>query len=461
MIRIGGYAVSQKYDPTNIESIVEYAQKLEGHTLRELTDATDLQDPKQRRGSFGNAVEDKYFGYDINSSPEPDFAEVGLELKTTPEKRNANGKVVAKERLVLTMIDYDEVVNETFETSHLLEKAKSILLVVYMWEKDKNPLDYKIDYADLWGLPEEDMPQFKADWETVVDKVRTGHAEDISSSDTMYLEACTKAADSSVRRSQPYSDVPAKPRAWALKASYMTVVETGLKKKRQAILRSESERHDSLIELLYKRFRPYLGSTQEELFRRFGLGKSGSKLPKSAGAMVTKYILGIDQDAEIDEFAKAGIHTKTIRLMRSGRPKEAISFPAIDYIELEQTPFEKSDFYEDLQRKWLFVIFREAADGEFRLSDLCFWQMPDSDIPEAKRCYDQMQANVRAGRADISVRSSENRCCHVRPHAQNKADTRPQPHGRPVEKKSFWLNQTYLKEEIRRQLELQKKRGIQ
>lgn len=450
----------QKYDPTSIDSIVEYAHGLEGHTLREMTDAPELQDPKRRRGSFGNAVEEYFFGYDPNSSPEPDFAEAGLELKTTPEKRNANGKVVAKERLVLTMIDYDEVVNETFETSHLLEKARSILLVVYLWEKDKNPLDYKVDFADLWKLPEGDMAQLKADWETVVNKVRAGHAEDISGSDTMYLEACTKAADSTVRRSQPFSDVPAKPRAWAFKASYMTAIETGLKERRQAIRRSEQEQGDSLIELLCKRFKPYVGFTQKELFDRFELGQRGSRLPKNAGDMVTKRILGIDQDAEIDEFAKAGIHTKTIRLMRSGRPKEAISFAPFDYYELERTPFEKSDFYEDLQRKWLFVIFREAVDGEYRLSNLCFWQMPERDIPEAKRCYDQMQANVRAGRADISVKASENRCCHVRPHAQNKGDTRPQPHGEPVEKKSFWLNQSYLKEEIKRELDLQKKSGM-
>ena len=101
------------------------------------------------------------------------------------------------------------------------------------------------------------------------------------------------------------------------------------------------------------------------------------------------------------------------------------------------------------------LYFIEALDGGvFRpIGDVCFWQMPESDYPEAKRCYDQMRANVKAGRAEISVRSRENRCCHVRPHARDASDVIPQPHGNPTVKKCFWLNQTYLQEEIAKTLE--------
>ncbi|MGI6230706.1 MAG: Sau3AI family type II restriction endonuclease [Tractidigestivibacter sp.] len=441
---------TRQYDPANVESIVEYAQRLVGHTLREKTDAPELQDPYRRRGSFGNAVEEYYFEYKPNSDSAPDFPEAGLELKTTPMRRDSRGRLVAKERLVITMIDYMSVVGETFETSHLMDKASSILLISYLWERGRDPLDYKVILAERWGLPEEDMAQLRLDWETVVGKVRSGHAEDISGSDTLYLEACTKAADSSVRRPQPFSAVPAKPRAWALKASYMTAVETGLLERRQRIRRSESERELGLLELVRARFRPYLGLTQGELYARLELARPGGALPKDAGALVTRKVLGIDDGNEIEEFAKAGIRTKTIRLRRNGRPKEAISFPSFDYFDLEATPFEDSDFYGYLQRRWLFVIYREVGDGEFRLSDVMLWQMPDSDIPEARRCYEQMREYVREGRADVSVKVTENRCCHVRPHARNSRDTRPQPHGEPVVKKSFWLNQGYIADEIRR-----------
>ena len=94
------------YDDSSIKSIAEYSSRLVGHTLREMTDAPELLDPKVMRGSFGNAVEKYYFMYTPNSDSAPDFPKVGLELKTTPLKRGPHGMLVAKERLVITMIDY-------------------------------------------------------------------------------------------------------------------------------------------------------------------------------------------------------------------------------------------------------------------------------------------------------------------------------------------------------------------
>ena len=151
------------YDPTSADSIIEYAKRLEGKTLREMCDAPDLPDPHTRRGSFGNAVEQYYFGYAINSDSAPDFAEAGLELKTTPMKKRADGQLVAKERLVLTMIDYMHVPIETFEDSHLLDKVADLALISYLYEPDKNPVDYKIQFAERWQIPDGDIPQIKKD----------------------------------------------------------------------------------------------------------------------------------------------------------------------------------------------------------------------------------------------------------------------------------------------------------
>ncbi len=439
---------SLPYDPTDKDSIVIYAKHLVGKTLRQTADIECIESPHVRRGSYGNAIEEHYFGYKPNSDSNPDFAEAGLELKVTPMKRASKGGLVAKERLVISMIDYDEVVNESFECSHFLKKASDVLLVTYLWEEEKDPLDYTIQLVEEWKIPERDLPQIKQDWETIVNKVRSGRAEDISGSDTMYLEACTKAANSSVRRHQPFSDVPAKPRAWAFKASYMTVVENGFIELAESIARDTNERDLALLDLVRSRFSKFFGLSEAELAELFNLSKS-----KDLCARITKGILGVSEDARIEEFEKAGIKPKTLRLRQSGRPKEALSFPTFDYFELELQNFEDSEFYEQLQQKYLFVLFCEDADRVYRLCDVCFWQMPESDFPEAKRCYEQMRHNVRVGHAELSVKSSENRCCHVRPHARDSSDVVPQPHGDPVVKKCFWLNQAYLQGEIAKALE--------
>lgn len=444
--------IDRGYDPTDVKSIVEYSQRLVGKTLRQVCGAPELADPHRRRGSFGNAVEEYFFKYDINSDPRADFAEAGLEVKATPVKkvkRRGREELIAKERLVLGMIDYGSVVNEEFEHSHVMEKCRDLLLISYLYEPDKNPVDYIVEAAAEWGIPEEDMPQIKSDWLNVVGKVRSGHAEDISGSDTMYLEACTKAKDGTARTSQPFSDVPAKPRAWALKASYMTTVQRKLIDQMQELPRGEDEKSLDLLELVTKRFTPYFGMAKDDLKREFGLSES-----KNVYARITSAVLGVKTDNPIEEFEKAGIKTKTIRLKRNGRPKEAISFPAFSYFNLAERPFEDSDFLTYLQQKYLFVVYKEdeKTDGLYRLSAVFFWQMPEDDLEEARRCYVQMRDNVLAGRADVSVRSTENRCCHVRPHGRDGNDVWPQPYGEPVVKKCFWLNQGYLTEEIKKAL---------
>ena len=445
------------YDRKNKASIIAYAQKLLGSTLREHIDITEIPDPRKRKGTFGNVLEKNYFKYKLNSDSNPDFAEVGLELKSTPLKRKKNGSYTAKERLVITMINYMSIIRERFETSSLIHKLKDILLVVYLHEKEKDFLDYEIKIVDEWSLPEEDIPTIKADWETVVTKICDGRAHEISGGDTLYLEACTKGKNSSVIKKQPYSEIPAKSRAWALKASYMTAVENKLlKKTKMEPIKAGTEEQDlDLLDLVRKRFRPYFGLTEEQLGEKFGYETNKGKKPKALTALVTRQILGISEDAKIEQFEKAGIKQKTIRLTKTGRPKEAVSFPRFDYYELLQTDFEDSDFYRYLQEKYLFVIYRETPEepGIYRLQDVIFWQMPDSDLKFAKQCYEQMRARTKAGCAENSVKSTENPCCHVRPHARNKHDTLPTPpNGKPVVKKCFWLNQRYLAGEIQKAL---------
>lgn len=440
------------YDPSSLASIYEYAKRLEGHTLREECEGVDnLPDAHQRKGSFGNALEKYYFHYEINSDPNPDFKEVGTELKSTPLKKRRDGSFSAKERLVISMIDYMTVVDETWETCSLQKKLQKILLVVYQYEKDINPVDFMVKLVELWGLPAEDVPTFKNDWNTVVDKVRDGRAHEISGSDTLYLEAATKAATAKDRRKQPFSDIPAKPRAWAIKNSYMTTVFNQMIKL-QVIERNADEANLDLLALVKKRFDPYLGLTEAELASVCGYVGEGKGKPKNLCALITRHILGVDDDAKIAEFEKAGIKAKTIRLKRNGIPRESVSFPTFDYCELAETPFDQSDFWDYLHQKYLFVVYREDSSQTdlYRLSEVLFWQMPDRDLVEARRCYEEMQKRVQEGHADRSVTSKENRCCHVRPHGRNKADTLPTPQGGQETKKCFWINARYIGEEIGR-----------
>ena len=134
------------YDPTNPESIEQYAIQLKDKTFMDVviekgnvaSDAVEAYANKFRKGGLGNLLEEVFFGYKANSNQEADFPEAGVELKATPFEVTKKGELRAGERLVLTMINYDGPIEVDFYKSHAWEKMRLILLVYYWRNKQLN-----------------------------------------------------------------------------------------------------------------------------------------------------------------------------------------------------------------------------------------------------------------------------------------------------------------------------------
>ena len=123
------------YDKTNPISIYEYALPLIDHTLREIVGDEAVQGYNMSgKGTLGQMVEELYYHYKANSDPTPDFEEAGVELKTTGLKKLKDLSLQIKERLVVDMIDYNEVVNQPFEMSLFYCKCRLMLLLFYLYD---------------------------------------------------------------------------------------------------------------------------------------------------------------------------------------------------------------------------------------------------------------------------------------------------------------------------------------
>ncbi len=463
------------YDPANRESIVEYAQMLIGHTLRESCDVDCFSSKKGNKGKLGQALEYCYFKYEPNSAQEPDFPEVKLELKTNPVKRRKDKTLSAKERLVLTMIDYCALPEETWETSTVLKKMGDMLLVTFLHESDKDEFDYEFEFAGVPAIPEEDMAVIRDDWETVVAKVCAGLAHEISGGDTNYLEACTKGANAQSVRKQPFSDIPAKQRAFALKSSYMT---TFYDKNihLESIMRHRGEEALSFEELVKRRIGEYVGKSNIELGKQFNLNPRD----KGFNAALTKCMLGIGQENEVAEFSKAGITVRSIRLEANGRIREHVSFPAFDFCDLLNEPeWEDSEFGKACNSKFLFVAFKKGEDGAYVLCGCEFWSMPSALVDAAEATWRETKRVVRDGvkfiertslckdgypAIDNNLPGSKfNHVAHVRPHASQRAyrfadgteignlssDASELPDGRAMTKQCFWLDKAVVEKLLR------------
>lgn len=467
---------------TTKEAVLHRAREVIGIPLKDIDGTGRLATGK---GAIGTVIEESWYGYTPNSESEPDFPEAGVELKVTPYIRTNSG-IRAKERLVCNIINYMEEYRKTFETSAFWHKCSTMLLMSYEHKDGVSKGEFTIDEAVLFSFPEEDLIIIERDWEIIMDKIRRGLAHTISEGDTFYLAACTKGANASSVRQQPFSDIPAKQRAYSLKSSYMTqVLNTyifGTVQSERVIKDWRVLSETTFEQYIENKLKPFYGKTIQELRQMFSVDTTAKNIVE----MLLAKMLGVSgKISSTEEFQKAGIVPKTVRLMPNGRSKESMSFPTFDFIELTNETWEESDLYQTLSStKFMFVIFKSEYTEDpaemvssfsvagskrqqiaptgvtgFKFKGIKFWNMPNEDLDEVHRVWQRTVDTIRngvvltptpAGVTNNLPKASESRVAHVRPHGRNAADKLPLPDGRMMTKQCFWLNSSYIEKQIRR-----------
>ena len=455
------------YNPKDKKSVINYAKLLIGKNLKQVCDPVILKHNYSGKGNFGQILEKYYFVYDPNSKSEADFIEIGLELKSSPLKQLKNNEYRSKERLVLNIINYTEVVKQNFEESDFWKKNSNLLLVFYLYKTESNILEYIIKLVDEWNFPDSDLEIIKNDWNFIKQKINIGKAHELSEGDTFYLGACTKGANANTQREQPFSDKKAKQRAYSLKQGYVnhiiaSIASEPTEKYGKIIPNVSNVSNQTLDEIVIEKFKTYYGKTIEQILESIGVQINIKA--KNFFALLTKAILGIELDKEIEEFQKADIIVKSIRVESNNKIVESVSFKHFSFIDLVDNTWENSEFKKDLESKYLFIFFK--LDNNTRiLQKAKFWNMPYLDILEAKKVWSNTKKIVKDGRIVKKIMpngtrktnfygKNMNKVSHVRPHAANADDTYPLPtkdeltQSMVYTKHCFWLNNDYIKNEI-------------
>ena len=412
------------YDRTDPASIERYAKRLIGRTLREAVKADLHVEVSRGKGGLGQDLELLYFKLPRNNASRPDFAEAGLELKCSPVKRLKDGRLVPKERVSLSMIDYAHILEEEWETSAFLKKNRHLLLVFYLFDEHiTSPLDYTIKYVGRWSIPDECMPLLRDDWLYIQKMVGLYGPGVLSGRLTQHLEAAKKGA----------LGINAN-RAFALKPAFVGKYVLPLLRT-QPILPQHLDASSLAVQAakIREMFAPFAGLTASEIGQRLEL--KFNPAAKNFHAAATKAILGVDPDNAIED-----VTVRSVRL-EYGRsvPRESVSFPYFDYFDLLQQRWEVSE-------PFLFVVYRqESPRGPYVLDDVRLWLMPDGDLDgEVRRVWMETVARIRGGSAGDLPRQVDSPIAHVRPHGRDSHDTLPTPKNGQVVKKSFWLNRGYI-----------------
>lgn len=396
-----------------------------------------------------------------NSNSEPDFMPAGIELKVTPYRKLKSGKLSAKERLVLNIIDFENEYKNEFRSSHFWYKNNKIQLLWYLWEPGKDKKDYKITHEKLLQLAlNEDLNQIEKDWNTIINKIKEGKAHEISEADTMYLGACTKGANSLSVRKQPFNDIPAMQRAFCFKVSYMTQLVRKFIGNYSDVEKVLKDTQYSFEEYVNNIINKYKGKSQKELMKELSINSNA----KNINSLLINKMFNVRSNlAETEEFQKANIVPKTIRIEENGRIKESISFPAFKYTDIVNQDWKTCDLREELETtKYMFFVFKKV-NNEYIFKGIKLWNMPELDIETSvmemwKATYNTIKSgnivkSITNGKRKTNfVGLSDNEVCHVRPHGRNSKDVYPLPVKDKLTgascytKHCFWINNNYLKE---------------
>ena len=353
-------------------------------------------------------------------------------------------------------------------------------MVFYLHDKDSNLLDYLIKLVDNWQYPNEDLKIIKRDWELINQKIKDGKAHELSEGDTFYLGACTKGSTAIKSfRDQPNNKKQAKQRAYSLKQGYVNHIIANIAQEETAvygkiIVRPEIlDEKNSIEDIVLAKFTPFYGMFDKEIEQSLNLDlkKSYQYYPS-----LTKAILGVQINQEIEEFQKADIEIKAIRVEENNSIEQSVSFPAFKFEQIYVESWRESELKDLTEKKFLFVFFKKN-NGKYFLDKTKFWNMPFNDRNEVRRVWLNTKKHIQNGtifkdyaynkkgeiryskkgnpiRKNNLPKLKDSNVCHVRPHGTDSTFTYPLPvedkklKTLEYSKQCFWFNANYVRDEI-------------
>lgn len=184
--------------PRSEEELIQRAMAFAGMTVGELVDHRGFFVPahlKIKKGWLGMLLED-VLGATAGSLAEPDFQEIGVELKTIP-LRNGDKP---KESTYVSMVPLLNDRPRTWRNSEVYKKLKRVLWIPYEACMDGRSLaQCRLGLPILWSPNPEQEACLQQDWQELMDMVNMGELEYIKAHLGTYLQIRPKAANAQAR----------------------------------------------------------------------------------------------------------------------------------------------------------------------------------------------------------------------------------------------------------------------
>ena len=178
----------------NPQALLDYAQSFAGFTLGELCERYKEQIPQQllhKKGWVGQFLE-MILGAASGSLAQPDFPEIGVELKTLPI--DELGRPL--ESTYVSVLPLTNIQGLRWENSVVRHKLMHVLWIPIVASRDIAIENRQIAMPFLWQPTREEESVLKKDFEDVLDQVSMGRIEQVDARLGDILQVRPKAANS-------------------------------------------------------------------------------------------------------------------------------------------------------------------------------------------------------------------------------------------------------------------------
>ena len=187
-------SVNLPQPPKSETELISRARKLAGLTLNDIAKKFQQKIPSDSRhakGWIGQLIEIS-LGATASSLAEPDFQQIGIELKTLPLTQSGN----PKESTYVCTVPLTNLHEQDWASSWFKRKLQRVLWLPIEADKRIPLAERHIGNAIIWSPGETELMQLQQDWEELMELVCLGKLDQITSHMGRYLQIRPKGANS-------------------------------------------------------------------------------------------------------------------------------------------------------------------------------------------------------------------------------------------------------------------------
>ena len=187
--------------PESQDELLRRAWEIAGLTLAELGAQVGVEVPDEAARAKGTAgqILEKALGATAGSRAEPDFVELGIELKTIP--LDAMGR--PKESTFVCSISLSAMADTDWEGGTVHKKLSKVLFVPVQAASETPLRDRRVGRAYLWVPTPSELGLLRADWEQLAAMIAAGDVQEITGHLGEVLQVRPKAPHGKSRRRAP------------------------------------------------------------------------------------------------------------------------------------------------------------------------------------------------------------------------------------------------------------------